>query len=262
MDVHEQIQYLAGSTTRVRLLQTLRDSPRRPSELVDRYAVARSTIHRNLNELVDLGWVRRKNGRYRTTDAGALVLDRYDDLYKTIDRLDKATPFRTCFSEHEFDLPLESIDTATMREATAENPHAALYYYVEALPDSLEQFHGISPIVSPAFRDAHWDLIVESDHAELIVDEGVLAASKDEYPEAFEATLEIDPLELYVHPDTLGFGLAICDREQAFIGAYTEQGRFRAVLDSTDEDFVQWAMNVYESCREPAKPVGTVLSAD
>lgn len=260
MDIHEQIKYLASSTNRVRLLETLRDHPSRPSALVDRCSVARSTIHRNLNELGDLGWVRRENGHYRTTDTGALVLKKYDELYQTIERVDKAEPFRICFEREDVEFPLEGLDTATVREGTAENPHAALHYYTESIPDSIERFRGISPVVSPMFNNAYRDRLPAATHSELIIDEGVLATSQDAYPDAFEYSLSLDSLEIYVHPTSLTFGLAIFDGERTFVSAYDEQSRLRAVLDSSDDDLLEWATDVYETCREGTTSLETVLS--
>jgi len=260
MNTHERIQYLASSTNRVRILRVCRDHPSRPSELVDRCSVARSTIHRNLNDLGDLGWVRRENGHYRTTDTGALVLERYDDLYRTIERVDKAEPFRVCFERDEVEFPLEGLDTAVVREGTAANPHAALHYYTENIPDSVGQFRGVSPVVSPIFNDAYRDLLPTATRSELIIDEGVLATSQDAYADTFDRALSFDLLEIYVHPRDLAFGVAIFDEERTFVSAYDDQSRLRAVLDSTDDGLLEWATDVYETRREASTSLETVLS--
>jgi len=46
------------------------------------------------------------------------------------------------------------------------------------------------------------------------------------------------------------------------VSAYDEQSRLRAVLNSADDEFHQWATDVYETVREETTRLKTILSTE
>ena len=117
--------------------------------------------------------------------------------------------------------------------------------------ESVEEFRGITPIVSQVFNRAADRAIDPDSRVDLVVDEEVLTASIEEYPGALERAAALPGFTLYVAEEPLEFGLMAIDGH-AFLGAYDDGGNLVASVDGTEEAFVSWADRTFERIRERA----------
>ena len=67
----EEIQFMANSANRVRVLDALGGAPASRRELQEETGVARSTAARVLDDAEARGWVDSEGSRYRLTPGGA-----------------------------------------------------------------------------------------------------------------------------------------------------------------------------------------------
>ena len=67
----EEIEFLARSHNRVRVLDALTDGPLGRYELEDATGVARATLGRILDDFAERGWVTEADRTYRHTQLGA-----------------------------------------------------------------------------------------------------------------------------------------------------------------------------------------------
>jgi predicted transcriptional regulator len=244
------IAFLSGSEHRVALLCALRQ-PRRPSELEADTDASRATVQRSLSGFTERGWARKDGREYRLTVAGELVLEAYRDAERVIETVAAAGPGLAHLAGVE--LPAEALAGATVVTASDRTPHAPIEHYVEAVRNTeTERFHGMSPVVSGIFDEAHQGLVARVP-AELIVDRNTLATARETTPEAVAAAADTESLTVHVHPEPLAFGLGICD-DRAFVGAYDDQGRMRACIEG-DGPLLEWAREQFAAHRERSEPV-------
>jgi predicted transcriptional regulator len=257
MGSREHVAFLAGSENRVRILEALREQPRRQCKLVRECGLSRSTVHRALSGLAAREWIRNESGQYRLTAGGQLVLERYAALETAIERVDEWGSFLNRLGDVATTFPPAALDDATMITVSPENPHAAIGHLADAFAESnTETFRGISPVVSPVLNEAARELLGAGVSMELLIDESVLDTSRSAYPGALDDAYTGENFKLYLSPDELGFGLTILDG-RVLITTHDEQGVLRECLDGTNDALVAWARDIYAEYRAAAERADT-----
>ncbi len=247
--------FLVGSEHRVGVLETLAERPSRPCELEESLSASRATIQRVLAGLADRGWIRKEGREYRLTAAGDLVLRAYDDLTALVEAVDGMDETLALFDAADVAVPPAVVRGATVTAATPQTPHAPIERYATALDEAdVESFRGVCPIHSSVFNDVHRPLVEAGCPTELVIDEATFRTARDLAPEALSEAEESGAFTLYVHPDPVDVGVSLFDG-RAFVGAYDDQGRFRACLHGADESVVEWARDLYERHRDAARLV-------
>ncbi|WP_203229114.1 helix-turn-helix transcriptional regulator [Halobellus captivus] len=251
MNARDDIAFLAGSATRIEILRALRTGTTRPSELAERCECARETAQRAVGAFVERGWAEKISTEegYSLTHAGEFVADSYDTFERC---MVVSNQFRTLLENlgtATDEIDCDTLAEATYTEATAEDPHAPLDRFLSVVGDApVEEFYGITPIVSRVFNRAANRVIGDETVVELIVDRDVLTASAQEYPEALERAEELGGFTLYVSREPLEFGLLLVDGH-AYLGAYDEHGNLVASADGTGDEFVSWAEGTFDDVR-------------
>jgi predicted transcriptional regulator len=250
MNPRDDISFLVGSDSRVRVLRLLHDQPLRPTEIVDRCTCTRETVQRTLSGFGDLGWVEKTGKHYRTTLAGDMVLESYEDLSSVVSDVNDLGPFLEHASDEFHDIPPSVLSSTTITTATSENPHAPIDRYLELVGGGyVEEFRGVAPIVSGVFNQASESAIGPETDMELIIDESVLERSQTDYEDALQVAYDRDQFTLYLSRDPLQFGLALVDGV-SWLGAYDDNGNLVACIDSDHPALFDWTMSVYERKRE------------
>ena len=254
MTAREDVAYLVGSGCRVAILRVLAAEPMRPSAIAERASCARETAQRNLAGFVDREWVEKTDGQYRLTAAGHMVLSRYGQLERTVESAKRLTVFLSNIGEVLEQTDPELLAEQRVTTSTPDNPHAPIERWLTLVDDVVDEYYGITPIVSQVFNEAAADAIGADTHMELIIDDAVLETSKERFPEALELGMELEQFTLFVAPSELDFGLTIAD-EHVWLAAYDQLGNVVASVDGDDEQFVAWAHDCYEGYRERARVV-------
>lgn len=251
----DALSFLASSPVRPRLIDALRsDGPARPSELTEALDVSRATIHRNLSALTDRGWVRQEPDGYVATTAGELVYERFDDFrtgVETVGRFERLLEIIPASGVP----PLSVLATADLVTAQPEKPHAPVMRYVEELTASeTTTVRGVSPVRSEMFDYGHEQLLEAGVETELVMPTDVIEREREEASEELAGALEIDGFDVYAIDAELAFGLSVTD-DRAFLGGYSTDNQLQALAVSTDESFVLWATETFESIRARAQAV-------
>lgn len=252
---NDALSFLADSPVRSRVLGALRSlGPARPSELRDELEVSRATVHRNLAALGDRGWVRQDDDGYHATTAGLLVHDRFEEFSAAIDTVDR---FERLLEEIPAAgvPPLELLATADLVSAAQDKPHAPVMRYVEELTAADTDFvHGLSPVRSEMFDFGHEQLLEAGVETDLLLPAHVYEAEREDAGGTFEETLTLEGFSLYVLEDDPGYGLTVT-ADRAFVGGYGPDNQLVALAYSTDDAFVDWANDAFESLRSNASRV-------
>lgn len=253
MSARGEIAFLVGSESRVAILETLRGSPHRPTELAQECSCARETAQRTVSAFADRGWVekRAEDRRYALTAAGEVVADGYEEFEATVTVADRLSVLLSNLGDVVSDLDPVVLRRLHDTTATGDDPHAPINRFLTVTGDGpVDRLRGITPIVSRVFNEAAKRVIGPESDVELVIDEGVFETSADEYPDDLERAFDLDQFRLFVSPRTLGFGLLLVDGH-ALLGAYDGHGNLIATVDGTDSEFYQWAENAY--CRHRAE---------
>lgn len=255
MNPREDIAFLVGSDSRVRILRELVADDYRPTELASEVSCARETVHRTLSGLVDRRWVEQEGRTYRATPVGRMVMSRYEELEATVTDAQEYGPFLAEASGAAAEIPEEALCDASVTTSTSENPHAPINRYVSWLgSETVSRFRGMSPIVSPVFNQAAERVLGPDTAMELVVDESVLDVSEREYPDAFDRAVTLEQFTLFLSLDPVQFGMAIVDGDVA-VSAYDDGGNVVAMVEGSADTLYEWAEGVYERRRADAEPV-------
>lgn len=256
MTAREQVAFLVGSEHRVATMEALRDGSARPCELERSLSASRATVQRALSGLDERDWVDKRDGEYRLTGAGLFVLRAYHHLADVVEAADDIGEPLSLLDSVTDDLPVAALRTATATTATAKTPHAPIERYATLLERAdVDSVRGICPVLSPVFNEVHQPLVEAGVDIELVIDEQTLAAAEELAPERHAAAMASDSFAVYVVED-LDFGASLFG-DWAMVGAYDEQGRFRAALDATDDALVDWVTGLFERHRDRGRLLET-----
>ncbi|WP_191965855.1 MULTISPECIES: winged helix-turn-helix domain-containing protein [Haloferax] len=255
MNAREDVAFLVGSRSRESILQALAREPRRPTDLARVCGCARETAQRTLAGFCDRGWVEKSDGLYRLTPGGKMVYEQYTDLVDTVECTARMREFLTNAGGICDDVPADVLEQLTVTTAADNDPHAPINRYLTVLGnDTVDEFRGVSPIVSRVFNEAAEQVLGPQTEMELVVDRDVLERSMSEYAESFELGQELDQFSLRVVEDTLEFGLLLVDGH-GLVAAYDDHGNMVSLVDGDAPAVVDWVKDLYESIRSESKPL-------
>lgn len=93
------------------------------------------------------------------------------------------------------------------------------------------------------------ELLERGAETELVLPRTVAERARSEHSDKFEAALQSPLCDLYLHVGAIEVGLTLTDC-QGFIGAYDDQGRLRACVNSTNPALQGWTGRLYERYRD------------
>jgi len=251
----DALSFLADSPVRPRLLAALQSlGPARPSDLRDELDVSRATVHRNLSALSERGWVQQGEAGYAATTAGVLAYETFDAFRSGMATVDR---FEGLLAEIPADgvPPLAVLATADVVTAAKDKPHAPVMRYVEEITAcETTTVQGLTPVRSEMFDHGHDQLLEAGVETELVLPKAVLEREREDAGEELDAALERDGLSVYTLAADPGFGMTVTD-DRAFVGGYGPDNQLVALAVSTDDSFVSWAADTFESIRSSADRV-------
>ena len=258
-DGHDGAQYLAGSPVRVAILRALRDDPRRPADLTDAVDATRTTVQRILAGFRERDWVVKRDAAYRVTPTGERVHDAYETLLAEVERGDRYGGFAATLERVGVDFPPEGIADSDITVASDKTPLAVVDRLTELLRESHgDEIRAVSPVVIRQFNDAAAAALDDGASVELIIDRGAADASVAEFEPATDRALADDAAEVYVSAESIEYGLFRCG-DVGCVAAYDEQNNPRCVVESTDDAVVDWVDDSFESLRDDATRLASVL---
>lgn len=246
----EEIEFVARSTNRVRILETLSERERATrGDLREALAASRTTVSRNLDALRERGWVRQSDREYALTPGTEAVVDRFLDLESTVETVDRLRPFLDHVDRDAFDVDLSLLADATVVTANPGDPLAMVNAHVSAIR-GCSDFVAALPFFGLHAVEAVHDAVVDGDaRVELVAGADAL----DTFLEAPEYVPFSDPLM-----DADGFALHRTDADVPFyvgviddtvqVGA-DENGEPGALVESSDPAVRDWAREKIDSLR-------------
>lgn len=251
------IQFLANSTNRVRILDTLATEPATRRELQDSTGIPRSTTARVLDEAEDRGWVASEGSHYEITPMGEAMVSEfsaYIETTKGLQHLGRAIDW--------LPKPAHTLDFRCFRDAeittpTEDNPTAAFDRAMELIR-SANEYRGLTQNSLPEYMKTICDRVV-SGHLDF---QGVIEAS-------FIEALRNDPDRaarwhdiahgMWLYDGHVPINMHIVDGTALiWLCAKNESGEevvIKGVLESEHPAVVSWAESLYNEYQTEAEPL-------
>lgn len=252
----EDIAYLARSSNRVRLLETLAAGSYSRRDLVDRTRIAPATISRIVNEFEDREWAERtSDGTYTTTATGSLVVAEFAPLVDAMATIRTLGEAATWIPTDELSIGIEHFGDAEVRRSPPNAPMSMVEYLAEC-------FREASSARSMTFLETPSQIV------------DVMAAGLDEGDLTVEVVLTgglieflLERAELPEWTDHVGGGIEVY-RYDAHIPCHLFLFDERVLImndrppggggfvESEDETVLAAANDLFERYRDDAEPVG------
>lgn len=251
----DDIAFLANSENRVAVLEELIEAPQSRDELRDHVDASRVTIARILRELEARNWIENSGQAYAVTPVGDWICT---EFIRLVDEVEAEHRVRRALQWVPSDLL--TFDIQCLRNAETvllkrNDPTAAVRRLVEFHQDSKRAL-GCTRCVAPPLIETHWELTVNGDtRVRQVLTPKALdtvlnhsTAKHQLYQMLEEANAH------YSVSEDIPISVGIVDDAVA-INLTDEQGVQKGMLITEDETAHAWALDLFETYRDKARPV-------
>jgi len=253
----DDIDFLARSAHRVRVLRTLAEGPRTRPDLHEETGVSQPTLGRVLGSFGERNWVERRGREYALTPFGDLLVEAFEDLLDTVETVQRLGDVlgQLPTGEMEFDL-------REFRDATVHTPdsgdtlsHIRRMEEVWLGADRARLLGSTLGPMSPEERRAHAvDALDGERRAETIVSASMLERGIELMTEVEMTSLAREFLESgrakgYLYDGPIPVILAIAD-DTAMLAPTAENGIPTAVIETENETVRSWVETRLDEYRE------------
>ncbi|WP_226009995.1 helix-turn-helix transcriptional regulator [Halomicrobium salinisoli] len=260
-DVLGDVQFLANSANRIRVLEALRDGPASRRELQEETDVPRSTAARVLDDAEARGWVDSQGSQYRITPVGEVAVSEFRAYTETMQGIRHLGSAINRLPEPVLELDFRYLRDADVATPTEGNPTAPFDRGLDCIR-SAERYRGLTSNSLPQYMDVIRDRVV---HGQLDF-EGVIEAN-------FVEELREDPTRaapwrdvghrMWLYDGAVPINMHIVD-ETALLWLCNENQDGDDVLltglvESDHPAVLSWAESLYEEYRSEAEPFDPVV---
>jgi len=248
-----RIEFLSSSANRVEILRALQASPHDARDLVAGTDASRSTVGRVLSEFENRGWVERCDDGYQTTRLGALVVQEFEPLLETMDRVGVLEEAVQWLPTDEMSLDLYELGDGDLIAPTENNLSAHVEHGLDVVREGerlLAVGNAMIPMYMKVIRDRTVDggmttaQVYGRDVIEMIFDHDHMAGQIE------EIMREGDPV--YRYPGTVSYNVLVVDDTVLFF-LCDETDLPTALLETDNEEVLTWAESAFESYRSEAE---------
>lgn len=252
----EDVEFLARSEHRARVLEAIADGPRSRDALLTETEASPSTIRRTLRAFEDRRWIRRDGGRYVATDLGAYVAEGVRDLLERLDTERRLRDVWQWLPDDESGFSLEMATAGVVTVADVDSPYRPVNRFASLLQGT-DRFRFVGSdlaLLEPLRHDLR-RRVVDGMRAEIIDPPSVARYVLSNYEEHCSACLESGNLTVRLHDDLPPYGVGIFDDRVAVACPDQETGTIRALIDTDDVDARAWAESTFESFGRESRPL-------
>ena len=243
----EEIEFLALSANRVKVLDVLAEGTKTRRELAEVTDASQPTIGRILRDFEEREWITRDGDGYRATVTGQFVAKGFTDLLDIVETERKLRDLVKWLPTGTMEFDLRRLRTATITLPSQVRPSAP----VRRVTDLIHQSDRVE-IVSHAFNEQSLDAIRRETIEGSQTFEGVFSADAIDAI-AGDSTLRQRLRELVASERA---EIRICDEDVPLAVTITddvvhlllrdEDGVLQAALDTDDPEVLSWARESHE----------------
>ena len=251
----DDIAFLANSENRVVVFERLVEGSRERDDLIDQVDASRVTIARILRELEARDWITHLGHEYSVTPLGEWV---YEAFTRLVDEMQAEHRLREAMQWVPTDLL--TFDIQCLQDAELilvdETDVTALTREILEFHRSGDRIRGIARESAPVFIENQWELTVQGDtHVELVITPEIVETIRDHQPTArrFREMLDQETAHYFVCED-IPISVGIVDGTVG-INLTDGHGALKGGLKTDNETVHAWAVELFETRRDQARPV-------
>ena len=245
-----EIEFLARSPNRVRVLDALTDGPVERYDLEDATGVARATLGRILEDFEERGWVAEDDRRYEATQLGAYVSRELGTALARFEPVPALSAVAHWFPEEGFDFDLGRLAGATVVRSSRHDALAPTRHIASRIR-SADRVQLVTYAVLPSIVEACWRGAVERGlELESVLDGGALErfGADPEMLERATEMVETGGSEVYVYHGDVPSTVFVVD-DVVLLCLSGGEGAPLAVIETDDEAVREWAESTIEDLR-------------
>ena len=253
------IECLARSQNRLRILQRLSESPCSSAELRQELGIPRTTLRRNLIELEEKHWIRTSPTAecYRIAPPGQLFLEKFHELLEVTQVADRLGSFLDRFPA-EIPAGVECLRACRITRPGTHDPHAPMNRLLTLIDDA-SILRGFVPIMCAMYARAFANRASDGTDFELITRPRAVEALRADHPSLLEPLANVDSGCLLVTEELPRYSMYLLNGI-VVLAAYDGDGRIHSLLEATDAqtEIVDWAEQQYASYEQTAETYSRV----
>lgn len=249
--LHE-ITFLSRSENRLRILEALAESDLSQSDLEEMLRIPHTTLHRNIQELSEKGWIdeRVSEHMFELSVSGELVLESYVAALRTFLTANEVRVFHRHFPEQ--DVP--SARTWCEHDiilSSEEEPYKPLLELRDSLGRSI-RCTVITSTLHPMYAE-ELEGVSKRNGLELVGPPSFFRTLNANHPELLERAVNGEGVRVFAVDVVPDYGLWLLD-EWILVETYDRNRRTHSVLRARrgDHDVSGWAESVERSLKEKA----------
>ncbi|ELY84480.1 helix-turn-helix transcriptional regulator [Natrinema altunense] len=249
-DAYRDVQSLAGTRDRLRILQVLSESPHAQSELEERVDVHRTTLRRNLRELQQRDWITERSGKvYELTPGGEIVLSSFADLLRDVESAAKLGSFLSKIPR-EFPVDVDVLSSGEIAVNGFDVPFAAVNEFTSFI-ERADRLRLCVPAINPKYTS----VLAQRESAtniEILGPEKCFETVVQTEPAEFDALQRSETVRMIGIDEYPSYGICIGEN-RCMIVAYNDESGIHGVLafDDSVSDIGRWAKERYASFKRP-----------
>lgn len=249
-----EIEFLALSENRVRVLESLAAGPHSRSELAEITGASQATLGRILGDFEDRDWVVRTGGGYEATATGRLVAEGFGDLLDVMVAERELREVVAYLPTEAMAFDLRNLADARIVTPSETRPNAPLQRL-------LEQMRGAESVTafSHALNDQSLAVVAEQlgdQEFEAVLTRGAVdALTADEtLRDRLRRVVSAPSAAIRVAEDDIPVAVTIAD-DAVNLLVRDDRGVVQASVDTTDPAVREWAERRYEHYRVHSEPL-------
>lgn len=258
----ETLTSLSDSVYTVQSLRALNSDPVLPTATEsDDSSPSSSTRTRVRRLFEEQEWIEPERGGYCVTTGGKRARGAYIDLCELIELVEDTRTFLKLF-RGRISPPRSVLDRSSLIDVDASRKVMGepLSEFTDPISTDLDRFRGVVPTVNPAYIQEFRPLLGSDVQMEIITDRTVLKSAELEYMDVLRDSFAAANLDMYITLSDISTGVAIFDDSRAQVGVYNDSYLHHASLDGTDDDVVDWGVDLYEAYWDDAWHIPNLAS--
>lgn len=245
-----EIEFLARSPNRVRVLAALTDGPIDRYDLEETTGVARATLGRILDDFAERGWIVEDDRRYETSQVGAYVSRELTAVLSRFEPVPALNEVAQWLPEEWFDFDLGRLAGAEFVHTTKRDPLAPTAHISRRIQGA-DRVRLITYSVLPDVMEACWrGILDEGLELDGVLDDGALSGFGT-HPQMVEQAREMAETgrsEVYVFHGDIPSTVFVVD-DAVLLCLAGGEGAPMAVIESDDEAVRAWAESTIDDHR-------------
>lgn len=249
-DPLEEIEFLARSPNRIRVLETLSNGPHTRQELQEAVGASQPTLARILSDFDDRNWIEHAGGSYETTHLGSFVASGFRSLLSVIETEAQLRDVVGLLPMDRFDFGLERLEDARITTPTQADPGRPLNRAIE-LAAGAETHRIVSYVLNHEMLETVDEATTEGGQS---FEGAVTADTIDVLRSDYDSWCRLRDLagaeaaSLRLTDREIPFAVGVADGT-VYLFLRDEDGLLRALLESENPTVRSWAVETVDEYR-------------